>query len=935
MLKTQRFALAIAALLLLGVTITFSLVSYRQTMAQFHHWLDSLANTYEIDFKEKIQNRNHQLIALADTIGLTHQDRSMENGNGDALGSTAQWLSSRWSNLQIVWGVEHVALLDSHLNPVFSSTDKLPDAASALLEAALEREHPLMGVDCIDICYMLQVVPLFNGADIDGMLLLKVPLADAFVNFSSYHDIKVTLEETRYTDRHYAIVGKGDLTEARFQVPFHVNEDGTRYHALITKNIADQQQALNRGLYQNAIISVIILAITGYLTITIFMQSLQRRLLETAKDLSTKENIIDEYVNILHFNRAGVISDMSCALRRALKLDQRKDNWPSFEGQFCSQLSEPTLAALWRTVEAGEEWEGDFTVSIDMDAPIHFRAVIVKGESEDAAVYYSAILRDITDHIEAELARDAAEEAMLLAEGASQAKGEFLATISHEIRTPLNGVIGMSELLEETSLDVDQAQYNDTIRLSARVLLNIINDVLDFSKIEAGKMDLEVFPFKIISLLDECMSLFAVRTNETGISLYASIGERVPTVVAGDMVKIRQVLTNFLSNAFKFTERGHILLEIDVDDELETSEGEYGLRFRVSDTGLGLKPEQQQKLFAAFVQADASITRKHGGTGLGLAISKRMAELMGGGIGLESVYGQGATFWFSAKVNALPYANDGLARPREIRHVEDCCGFVLTESELQYHHVASVLYHVGFISSVNWVREETDSFTLQEQDFLIVDCDYPSSQANAEAYCRSHAHTHVISLSGLDKPIESATFETSLWVSMSKPITAKVLFGLLDDFYEKQISEPDSERRPQSVNVSALKVLVAEDNPVNKMVIKGLLSKLGVEPILAEDGERALNFFQQQHRDIDLILMDCEMPVMDGCAATRAIREFQESQALRRVPIVGLSGHALSTHREQALAAGMDDYLTKPIEFKKLEEKLIEVARQMHEGADK
>ncbi len=386
----------------------------------------------------------------------------------------------------------------------------------------------------------------------------------------------------------------------------------------------------------------------------------------------------------------------------------------------------------------------------------------------------------------------------MIAEAATLAKGEFLASMSHEIRTPINGVMGMAELLGGTKLDEEQEQYLSTIKLSSQSLLAIINDILDYSKIEAGKLEIESISFNVLELVKNCLVIFTAHAKKKAIELSCNIDTDIPASVIGDPTRIRQILLNFISNAVKFTSEGGIDVKVGIE---ELNARKY-LKFSVLDSGIGIKEGEAGSLFSAFEQADSSTTRKYGGTGLGLAISKKLASLMKGDIGVKSRGIGGSEFWFT-----LP---------------------------------------------------------LQKSD--------------------------------------------------------KAMTGKWQDLKNESASA-------SSIDLSQVNVLVAEDNKVNQMVIKGLLKRLKMTCVLTDNGEQALTQFCENQGVYDLVLMDWEMPVLDGISATRKIREWEDAHSLGKIPIVALTAHALKGYEENALDAGMQGFLTKPIDIGKLEKMIIKVLK--------
>ena len=568
----------------------------------------------------------------------------------------------------------------------------------------------------------------------------------------------------------------------------------------------------------------------------------------------------------------------------------------------------------------------------------------INDEGQVVGVY--TVFFDITQRAVAEQRLRQREQELLVAkeaaENASRTKSEFLANMSHEIRTPMNGVLGLTEMLLETSLDAQQRSFVDTVRSSGETLLSIINDILDFSKIEAGKIETETLDFNLYQAVEDVVQLIAPRAHAKQIELVCRLDEGLPAAVRGDPYRLRQVITNLIGNAVKFTDHGEVLVDVRRQDDTT-------LRVSVQDTGIGIAPETRTRLFRAFMQADGSTTRRFGGTGLGLAISYNLVQLMGGTMGVDSIQGKGSTFWFTLPLvvarDAPTVANpQGLAH-RQVLIVDDNA----TNREILEQHVRAGGMRTacavdGFDALAQLRRAQAQGIPF---DIAVVDMKMPGMDgielAEAIRADALFAELRLVLVSSLHSPDELARArEMGIHAYLSKPVMRQELFRALAETVGEV---PLDSRATAAAKRTALpkfhaRVLLAEDNGVNQVVARNMLKSLGCETIIVPNGERALQSVQRNQYDI--LLMDCQMPVMDGYAATKAVREWeQENGAGRRLPIVALTANALVGDAEQCMAAGMDDHLAKPYTRPQLAEKLARwlpselISPQEEEGADR
>ncbi len=482
------------------------------------------------------------------------------------------------------------------------------------------------------------------------------------------------------------------------------------------------------------------------------------------------------------------------------------------------------------------------------------------------------------------------------AEEASRAKGDFLATMSHEMRTPLNGILGMSDMLARGGdLNGKQAEQLETLRTCADNLLALVNDVLDLSKIDAGKLEITKHAFEPRLMVDDVLAMNAVRAQSKGIELVAIVDRTVPDVLVGDMARTRQTLTNLVTNGVKFTGRGEV--EVRVELVRDPSGGDARrVRFTVRDTGIGVDAETQQRLFTPFTQADGTISRRFGGSGLGLAISKRLVEAMGGSIGLESVPGRGSSFYFE-----LPCDRGKPSRPPS--SFAGRTARVESKHEGTRHALVELLAARGVTVLAAGAR--------QAPDVLVLDSALPAEKVASLAAAAGPGRVVVLARAG-GAPVPDDA------VTLTWPVRHAALENALVRILDPDRAAAHPAERGLAWNGAAGKrVLLVEDNPINQVVAQSILEDLGVEVTIAEDGESGLAAMRASR--FDLVLMDCQMPVLDGFEATR---RFRATETGPRLPIVALTAQALAGDEGRCKEAGMDDYLSKPVDRRSLVAKL-------------
>jgi two-component system, sensor histidine kinase and response regulator len=530
---------------------------------------------------------------------------------------------------------------------------------------------------------------------------------------------------------------------------------------------------------------------------------------------------------------------------------------------------------------------------------------------------YNAFITDISQRKELERALVAARDEAV---NAALAKSRFLATMSHEIRTPMNGVIGLTNLLLETPLNPSQRRYADGIQTAGDALLSIINDILDFSKLEAGKVTIEETTFDPSRLVDEVTDVFTNRAEEKGLELIGDCDSALPDRLLGDPTRLRQILLNLTSNALKFTRQGEIIVRITQDQRPSADADTVPIRFEVTDTGIGIAPEKRDRLFEPFSQADASTTREFGGTGLGLSICHRLTEAMGGRIGVDSSPGAGSTFWCVIPLRraAEPTAGPPDSRLRDLRVLivdDNESNRLVLDGHLRTWEMRPVLADDGSraLEALYAAADRDAPFDLAIIDLVMPGMDGIELGSRVTADSRIPP-LNLVLLTSVDDPDPDAARDAGFVTTLTKPLHQSRLYEVL---LEVMASETRGERparpvaapEPESRPATQGEVLVVEDNEINQAVALGYLAKLGYHADVATNGVQALERLAEKQYSV--VLMDCQMPVMDGYTATTELRKREGSA--RHIPVIAMTAGALAENRDRCIAAGMDDFISKPV----------------------
>jgi PAS domain S-box-containing protein len=595
---------------------------------------------------------------------------------------------------------------------------------------------------------------------------------------------------------------------------------------------------------------------------------------------------------------------------------------------YCALAGKPREALTGNTIELRILEQGAPTAQADGtrmhdqkiacgDGPrwIAWREVTIRSEN---GTEIQSVGRDVTDRVEAEHALAQTRDQ---AETANRAKSRFLAMVSHEIRTPLNGMLGMADLLLDTPLTPDQLTYAKAAKTSGETLLSLIEEILDFSKIEAGKLDLEARPFAPASMIEEAVELMAPRAQAKGIEIASFIDERVPTQVVGDVARLRQVVLNLVGNAIKFTEKGGVAVTV------EAGHRENEILFEVRDTGIGLNTEDLARIFLDFEQADSSSTRKFGGTGLGLAISKRIVERMDGHIAAKSEAGVGSTFTVAVPLLPAPDAQEATFVAPELAHT---AVMVVAAAEIEASLLARQLGRWG-AQTCAVIDENIAAALLPERpwDALLVDYPLASAMIASVNVAMLGVPKRIVLIRPTDRHELPRLKAAGFTGYLIKPVRAASLAVRLtvEDAFEHSPAETEMETAEASAPAGnkGLSILVAEDNEINALLARALLTRLGHRPTIAANGEAAVESWlaaRASGSPYDLVLMDVQMPGMDGLEAARRIRSAEAQTGDKPTRMLVLTANVQIEDREAALAAGLDGLLVKPLDRERLREVL-------------
>ncbi len=679
-----------------------------------------------------------------------------------------------------------------------------------------------------------------------------------------------------------------------FKKPWLDANHAIRGVQLLFYDATERKQTQSELKYERALLH----ALLDNIPDSIYFKDIDSRFIRVSRSMCTKFEL-GEIANVIgktdadiftkeHANQARADEVWIMETRRPIVNQVERETWPNRADTWCSTTKMPLYDERGKIV-------GTFGVS-----------------------------RDITELKNAEIALHEATEA---AHRANKAKGEFLANMSHEIRTPMNGIIGMAELLADTELNAQQQQYVQMVQQSAHSLLRLLNDILDFSKIEAGKLDLELIPTNLRECIEVAMAGLSLRAKQKHLNLSVCIDEAIPTTMLCDGGRLQQILINLVGNAIKFTDVGEVVVNAEYAGG-PPSERVHTIHFSIRDTGIGISPEKQRSIFEAFSQADASTTRKYGGTGLGLTISSQLVDLMHGKIWVESVKGEGTTFHFTAEfgvVNDESQNNTATTAGRSVLIINPN----VTERVVLKETLSRLGFNVLIAASLEQARE---AFRLRRDknrsiDLLIVEQSVEvSSIASLLIHHAGEKRTRAIILCDEACQKDSAKHLSSV-TYLDKSIDRIKLTNVIEDLLKDQLVSNDNERNASEASRRKLCILLAEDGAVNQAVAVGLLQRYGHQVDVVENGLEAYDAWKANA--YDLILMDVQMPIMDGLESARKIREEENARSIgiEPIPIIALTAAAMQGDKERCFEAGMSGYLDKPIIVRELEQLLEQVAQ--------
>ncbi|MFF4055870.1 response regulator [Streptomyces sp. NPDC001668] len=653
---------------------------------------------------------------------------------------------------------------------------------------------------------------------------------------------------------------------------------------------------------------------------------------------SVIESARDAFVAI---DEDGLVIDWNLGAERLFGFSHRETmGRPLTETIIPERYRAAHMAALQRVLAGGEAHvlgrQIEFTALHHDGHEIPVELSVWRLKSAKARCF-NAFIRDISERKQAEAALAEARDQAI---AASQAKSHFVASMSHEIRTPINGVIGLSDLLLGTELDAEQSRYTQGIRAAGTALLSLINGVLDFSKLEAGKFELDEVAFSPQVLVEEVVSLVAQTAQAEGLELLSDCSPDLPAVVLGDSGRLRQILLNLASNAVKFTESGEVLLRAHPARSRPPAERAPWLQFEVADTGIGIAEADQGRMFDAFSQADASTTRRFGGTGLGLAICRRLIEAMGGSIGLTSLPGQGSTFYFTVPVRApdtseqppAPLQPDTFRGLRVLVVDDNDTNRLILDTQLRRWHIEPTVVTCGPQALVALHEAEAAGrpFALALLDHYMPDMD-GMELARRITTDQNFARVRLLLLTS-GPPVPAVELEAAgIARSLPKPVHQSQLLDSLVELTTQTwpVATPASAAPAPITSSTAHRghLLLVEDNQINQMVAQGMLTRLGYSTDTATDGVQALRMTEEH--SYQAVLMDCQMPRMDGYSAARELRSRERDNG-GHLPVIAMTARALAEDWERCLDAGMDDYVSKPVTADELEEALTRWVHPTH-----